>query len=182
MTAFKDASFMPTNNNKEIIPTASFNALTREDIEKLKKEKTSEELIKIMSESNSSWQKKTEYSREKYINQKKRKYEKTFTVVKPTIEIASDIHYTKLNLKMLNLRTDTLAQILSFANIRAGGQVIVVEECHQVLLQAAATRMGGYGRILTGFGRCGHVPYAYICVGCECGCGCANPLNAVNIE
>jgi len=49
----------------------------------------------------------------------------------------------------MNLREDTLAQILTYANIYAGCQVLIFEHTLGIVTAAAAQRMGGYGKILS---------------------------------
>ena len=52
---------------------------------------------------------------------------------------------------MLNMREDTLGQILSYSNVSAGCQVLVLETCMGVVTGALAERMGGYGKVLAVF-------------------------------
>jgi tRNA (adenine-N(1)-)-methyltransferase non-catalytic subunit len=49
----------------------------------------------------------------------------------------------------MNMREDTLGQILSYSNVSAGCQVLVFEQCMGVITGALAQRMGGYGKILS---------------------------------
>ena len=51
----------------------------------------------------------------------------------------------------MNLRDDTLAQLLGYSNVSAGCQVLLVENCSGIVTGALAQRMGGYGRILSVF-------------------------------
>uniref|UniRef100_A0A8D0GHB1 tRNA (adenine(58)-N(1))-methyltransferase non-catalytic subunit TRM6 n=1 Tax=Sphenodon punctatus TaxID=8508 RepID=A0A8D0GHB1_SPHPU len=47
-----------------------------------------------------------------------------------------------------HLRYDTLAQMLTLGNIRAGNKMIVMETCAGLVLGAVMERMGGYGSII----------------------------------
>ena len=60
---------------------------------------------------------------------------------------------------MNNMREDTLAQILSYANVCAGSKVLLFDGVMGIVLGSLAQRMGGYGRILSLY--TGHQP-AYL--------------------
>jgi tRNA (adenine-N(1)-)-methyltransferase non-catalytic subunit len=49
----------------------------------------------------------------------------------------------------MRLRVDTLAQLLSYSNVTAGSQVLVMETCMGLVTGAFAQRMGGYGRVIS---------------------------------
>ena len=43
----------------------------------------------------------------------------------------------------MSLREDTFAQLLSFANVRAGGRYLVVDDCAGLVVGGVLERMGG---------------------------------------
>lgn len=45
--------------------------------------------------------------------------------------------------KIREMRSDTLAQILTFANVRSGSRILCVDECGGVLVHAILERTGG---------------------------------------
>jgi len=49
----------------------------------------------------------------------------------------------------MNMREDTLGQILSYSNVNAGCQALVFENCYGVVTGAVAQRMGGYGKMFS---------------------------------
>lgn len=59
--------------------------------------------------------------------------------------------YMKDPRKLMNMREDTLGQILSYSNINAGCQALIFESCYGVLTGAVAQRMGGYGKVFSVF-------------------------------
>lgn len=64
-------------------------------------------------------------------------------VRKPTIRLLMDIHYRTDPAKMMNLRIDTLAQILTQANVRSGTKCMVFETgCQGMVVAAALERVG----------------------------------------
>ncbi len=50
--------------------------------------------------------------------------------------------------KILNLRIDTVSQILLYANIAAHRNVLLVESCKGLMVAGVAERMGGFGRLI----------------------------------
>ncbi len=46
------------------------------------------------------------------------------------------------------MRMDTISQILTYSNIAANRNVMVLESCKGLLLAAIVERLGGYGKII----------------------------------
>ncbi|KAF7724553.1 tRNA (adenine(58)-N(1))-methyltransferase non-catalytic subunit trm6 [Apophysomyces ossiformis] len=142
-----------TANNQTINDDATVQTLTHEEIEKLKAEglkgnMAAEEIIKKMMESHTEFSKKTEYSKAKYIQRKKKKFMKVFTPVRPTLSSITEYFFNKNPDKIKNLRIDTLSQLLSLANIHANSKILVVDDTQGLIVAAVAERMGGYGTIV----------------------------------
>ncbi|XP_010157421.1 PREDICTED: tRNA (adenine(58)-N(1))-methyltransferase non-catalytic subunit TRM6, partial [Eurypyga helias] len=64
-----------------------------------------------------------------------------------------------------HLRYDTLAQMLTLGNVRAGNKMIVMETCAGLVLGAVMERMGGYGTIIQMYPGAGPVRAATSCFG-----------------
>lgn len=94
---------------------------------------------------------KTSYSKAKYIARKQLKHQVRCRILPTDAANVCRAYFAKDARKILNLREDTLAQILSYANVCAGRQVLVWENCLGIVTGALAKRMGGYGRILSVF-------------------------------
>ncbi|KAG0164647.1 tRNA (adenine(58)-N(1))-methyltransferase non-catalytic subunit trm6 [Apophysomyces sp. BC1034] len=142
-----------TANNQTILDNSAVQTLTHEEIEKLKEEglkgnMDANEIIQKMVESHSEFSKKTEYSKAKYIQRKKKKFLKVFTPVRPTLSSITKYFFTKNPDKIKNLRIDTLSQLLGMANIHAHSKVLVVDDTQGLIVAAVAERMGGFGTIL----------------------------------
>ncbi|KAI8099696.1 adenine(58)-N(1)-methyltransferase non-catalytic subunit TRM6 [Halteromyces radiatus] len=140
-------------NNQNIRDTKAVQALTHEEVEKLKKEGESgilqpEQIIQRIMESHSEFDKKTEYSKFKYIERKKKKFMKLFTPVRPTLYSIANYFFTKNPDKINFLRVDTLSQLLNKANVRANSKLLIVDDTQGLLVAAAAERMAGYGTIV----------------------------------
>jgi tRNA (adenine-N(1)-)-methyltransferase non-catalytic subunit len=103
----------------------------------------------MIIENSASFQGKTEYSQEKYVKKKKEKYLAQYAVIKPSIRNLCAYYVQGHNKKkILNMRMDTIAQILTYANIAAHRNVMVVDSCKGLLLAAVLDRVGGFGNVV----------------------------------
>ncbi|XP_028941721.1 LOW QUALITY PROTEIN: tRNA (adenine(58)-N(1))-methyltransferase non-catalytic subunit TRM6 [Antrostomus carolinensis] len=75
------------------------------------------------------------------------------------------MYYAREPGKINHLRYDTLAQMLTLGNIRAGNKMIVMETCAGLVLGAVMERMGGYGSIIQMYPGAGPVRAATSCFG-----------------
>ncbi|KAG2225938.1 hypothetical protein INT45_006634 [Circinella minor] len=140
-------------NNQNILDTAGVQKLTHEEVEKLKQEGLKgnmkhDDIINKIIESHSEFDKKTEYSKAKYIQRKRKKFMKVFTPVRPTLYSLAQFFFNKNPDKIRNMRVDTLSQIISLANIHANSKMLVVDDTQGLIVSAMAERMGGYGKIV----------------------------------
>ena len=65
------------------------------------------------------------FSQEKFIRKKSKKYYPYIMVRRPSIRILAHIYYTNDPMKVMNMRIDTVAQMLNMANVRAGAKYMV---------------------------------------------------------
>lgn len=143
-----------TSDNRNLLDLDSNQKLSREEIEKMKKdmqnsEITGTEVINKIIENSSSFSNKTEYSQEKYVKKKKAKYLAQYAVLKPTIRNLCNFYVQGHNKKkILNMRMDTIAQMLTYANLAAFRNVMVLENCKGLILAAVVERIGGHGKIV----------------------------------
>ncbi|XP_074658928.1 tRNA (adenine(58)-N(1))-methyltransferase non-catalytic subunit TRM6-like [Tubulanus polymorphus] len=122
--------------------------LSKEDIEAMRAEGLhGEAIIGKLIQNSETFDKKTEFSKEKYIKKKKKKFTKIITILKPTLRLLCEMHFNKNKTKICGMRIDSLGQILSHANVRAGSNVIVVESCGGLVLGAVLERLGGLGKV-----------------------------------
>ncbi|GAB5588059.1 tRNA (adenine(58)-N(1))-methyltransferase non-catalytic subunit trm6 [Umbelopsis nana] len=139
-------------NNREIFDTRDAQKLTFEEIERMKKEisedTANEGLIQKMIESHSTFDKKTEWSKAKYVQRKKKKFSKEFTPMRPTLYSVTEYFFERNPEKIGFMRVDSLSQVLNLANVHAEGRYLVVDDTQGLVLSAVAERMGGYGKIL----------------------------------
>ncbi|KAM3602381.1 uncharacterized protein V6R79_003025 [Siganus canaliculatus] len=136
-------------DNRNIVDDGKSQKLTRDDIELLKEQGLKgQEIIQQLIDNSSTFKDKTEYAQDKYIKKKKKKYENTVTIVKPSCRILAMMYHGREPGKICHLRYDTLAQMLTLANIHAGSKVLVFETCAGLVLGAVMERMGGYGSVI----------------------------------
>jgi len=138
-------------DNRDLVDNSTAQKLSQEDIEKMKREGASgEEVVKALVENSATFATKTAYSKEKYINKKKKKHIKTVKLIYPSANNVSKALYDKNPSDICYLRSDALAHILLLSNVHAHSSVVVVEECHGLVVGAVAERMGENGRIFHG--------------------------------
>jgi tRNA (adenine58-N1)-methyltransferase non-catalytic subunit len=148
-----DTTFPPieqSNDNRHLIDTNKSQAMDQDDILKLRLSGTDGvTIVDKLIENSSSFSKKTEFSKAKYILKKQMKYQPRCRMVRCTAYTICEAMYLKDPRKLMNLREDTLGQILSYSNISAGCQALVFEACMGIVTGAVAERMGGYGRVMS---------------------------------
>ncbi|KAI7903554.1 Gcd10p family-domain-containing protein [Cokeromyces recurvatus] len=150
----KNTSIEETDaNNQTIIDDTSVQKLSHEEVLKLKEmglrgELDTEEIIKKMVDSHAEFSKKTEYSKAKYIERKKKKFMKVFTPVRPTLNTISNYFFSKNPEKIKHIRIDTLSILLSMANVHANAKLLVVDDTQGLIVASCLERMGGFGQLV----------------------------------
>jgi tRNA (adenine-N(1)-)-methyltransferase non-catalytic subunit len=137
------------NDNRDLVDNNMSQTLDMDAIQKLRKEKHGSEVVDALIENSTTFHQKTEFSKAKYIARKQKKYQPRCRMIRITPLSLSEALFMKEPRKMLNMREDTLGQILSYSNISAGCQVLVMETCMGVVTGALAHRMGGYGKVIS---------------------------------
>nr|XP_043905274.1 tRNA (adenine(58)-N(1))-methyltransferase non-catalytic subunit TRM6 isoform X1 [Solea senegalensis] len=137
-------------DNRNIVDDGKSQKLTRDDIETLKEQGLKgQEIIQQLIDNSSTFRDKTEYAQDKYIKKKKKKYENTVTILKPSCRILAMMYHGREPGKICHLRYDTLAQMLTLGNVHAGSKVLVFETCAGLVLGSVMERMGGKFVLLT---------------------------------
>ena len=81
-------------------------------------------IIEQIIEKSSSFTQKTKFSQEKFLKKKTKKYCQYIKIRKPSIRLLLQIrNRDSFKLKAMNLRVDSLAQIINNCNVMAGGKV-----------------------------------------------------------
>ncbi|KAH6565413.1 hypothetical protein BASA60_009912 [Batrachochytrium salamandrivorans] len=130
-------------SNVLIIDDPASQKLSQNDIEAFKQQS----LQGIVDHSVPRSIKKTEFSKAKYIKRKQRKFSKIFTAIKPTARMFCDFYLERKPDKTREMRSDTLSQMMTLANVRAGSNFLVVDDMAGLLVGAMLERMQGHGSI-----------------------------------
>lgn len=76
------------------------------------------------------------------------RYTQAITPLSPTVNNMIDYHRTRDAQNILNIRRDTMSQLLNLASIRPGGRYLLVDDTSGLVLAALLERMGGEGRVM----------------------------------
>ncbi|XP_072167915.1 tRNA (adenine(58)-N(1))-methyltransferase non-catalytic subunit TRM6-like [Diadema setosum] len=136
-------------DNRAIVDDMTSQKLGKEDITNLKEQgKTGQEIIDHLVENSSSFNERTVFSKAKYLKKKQDKHIMRFVVLRPSTRLLCQLYFNKAPSKHIQLRIDTLAQILSATNVQSGSKVMMAEHCQGLLVGAVVERLAGLGSIV----------------------------------
>lgn len=125
-------------DNRSIMDDGTSQKLSKEEILRLQETgKTGKEIIGSLIENSKSFATKTEYSQQKYIKKKERKYFRFLTVCRPTVVSLHEVYFRLSHEKIGGLRMDALAQILSYSDVQSDGLHMLYDSGSQGLPAAA---------------------------------------------
>ncbi|KAL4239032.1 tRNA (adenine(58)-N(1))-methyltransferase non-catalytic subunit TRM6 [Mactra antiquata] len=149
-TSTDDKGIDTEKDNRHLLDQDSNQKLKQEEIEQMKKDGISgAHLIDQLIENSATFQSKTEFSQAKWVKKKKKKHLNQFTVLRPSTRLLCEMHWSKGPSRICNLRIDSLSQMLTMGNIRAGSTVMVVESCLGLVTGAVLERLGGFGKVIS---------------------------------
>ncbi|KAH9824250.1 Gcd10p family-domain-containing protein [Melampsora americana] len=135
--------------NENIKESDGAQRMTGEEIEELKRLGLSgREIIQRQISQHTAFELKSEFSKEKYIKRKEKKFLKRFMCIEPTINNITQYLFESNVMAIRGLRPDTLSQMLNLANVRPGWKGIVIDDIGGLLVGAVIERLGGSGSIL----------------------------------
>ncbi len=137
------------NDNRNLVDDNTSQAMTYDELIKMRSDPSlsGAEIVETIIKNSASFQAKTSFSKAKYIKKKQMKYQPRCRLVRCTSSTICQAMYLKDARKVMNLREDSLAQILSFANLSAGCKVLLFDACLGIVTGAIAQRIAGYGMI-----------------------------------
>lgn len=128
-------------NNEFIVDDQLSNqSLSHDEIRALRDSGDREALIEKLKQNNKSFELKTEYSKEKYTARKMAKFAPRFTVVPPTIFDVIDYLLDKDCDRILHVNRESMAYMLSAADVRPGCHYLVVDDVSGLLVSAVLER------------------------------------------
>lgn len=126
------------DDNRNIKDDGDSQALKSEDIEQLRDEcKESTKIIEKIVENSKTFHSKTEYSQEKYLKKKEKKYFEFVQIRQPTIRLITEMYYRQDAEKVMGIRVDTLSQMISYSGVSAFGNYLLYDSGSNGLLPAA---------------------------------------------
>jgi tRNA (adenine-N(1)-)-methyltransferase non-catalytic subunit len=152
----QDASLSILNthqlDNRNLVDTNSSQRLSSQELEQMKADTqlTGRDIVHAIIQNSATFSDKTPFSKAKYIQKKLQKYQPQCRMVPCSPVTICQALYVKDARKISNVRGDTLAQMVSYANISAGSKVMIFDTpgtCG-LITGAVAKKLGGYGIIL----------------------------------
>ncbi|KAJ3020232.1 tRNA (adenine(58)-N(1))-methyltransferase non-catalytic subunit trm6 [Thoreauomyces humboldtii] len=138
-------------NNRFLNDKKESQKLTQEEIEAMKTGRGgaegSESMLKALTANSDTYDSKTEFAKMKYLKRKQKKYAKSFIPHRPTARGLCNHFIKEAPRKICEIRHDTLSQMLTAADVRAGGRYIVIDEAAGLLTAAMMERMLGIGTL-----------------------------------
>ena len=126
------------NDNRNILDDGRSQKLSAADIATLKSDSNkASDIVETLISNSNTFHNKTEFSQDKYLRKKEKKYFEYFQVVKPNLRIISEIMYKLEPNKIQNLRIDTLSQIITTVNIHCEGNHLLYDSGSNGLVAAA---------------------------------------------
>lgn len=132
-------------DNRDITDDGQSQNLTNEDISKLKSEElNSNTIVEKLINNSKTFASKTEYSQEKYMKKKEKKYFEYVQIRRPTIRLLATMFYRQDPTKTLGIHIDDLSQILTYANLQSEGTHLLYDSGTSGLMPAALMNAIGH--------------------------------------
>ncbi|KAG6447618.1 tRNA (adenine(58)-N(1))-methyltransferase non-catalytic subunit TRM6 [Manduca sexta] len=134
------------NDNRNIVDDGRSQKLSAADIEVLKNDANrASDIVETLITNSKSFHNKTEFSQEKYLKKKEKKYFEYLQILKPNLRTIAEIMYRLEPNKIQCLRIDTLSQIVTAINIHCNGNHLLYDSGSNGLLAAALLSSIGQG-------------------------------------
>lgn len=131
-------------DNRNITDDGRSQKLTTEEIAALRDTSmSSTDIVSTLISNSNTFHSKTEFSQDKYLKKKEKKYFEFVQIRKPSIRLIADIMYRQDPAKILGIRSDTLSQILSYCNVSGFGNHLLYDSGSSGLM--AATLLNSVG-------------------------------------
>ncbi|XP_023772071.1 uncharacterized protein LOC111920741 [Lactuca sativa] len=137
-----------SRDNRALIDNNTAQTLTGEDIEGMRRQGASgNAIVEALIANSATFENKTSFSQEKYRLKKQKKYAPKVLLRRPFARSICDTYFKKYPARIGFLRVDTLSLLLSFANVSAHSDVLVVDMIGGLITGAVAERLGGTGYV-----------------------------------
>ena len=71
------------------------------------------------------------------------RFSKSFSTIEPTVHNMCEYWFNKDRMRIRDIRTDTLAQMMNLGGVRPGGRYLAVDEASGLVVTALLERVGG---------------------------------------
>ena len=138
-------------DNRHLIDSNNAQSITQAQLMKMKHsgQYSGSTIVQCLIENSSTFTEKTDFSKVKYWTRKTKKHQPRCRLTRCTASTICTAMYLKNPRLVLNLREDSLGQMMSYANVYAGAQILLMESCCGIITGAVAQRMGGYGKLFS---------------------------------
>lgn len=111
-------------DNRDLVDSNDSQRLTYEEIEAMKAQgSTGKEIIEALKQNSDTWDSKTAFAKQKWLQKKEKRHAPRVRLVKCTAATLGQHYFAHKPDRIMGLRPDSLAQLLAYANVFAGGQV-----------------------------------------------------------
>lgn len=144
---------MVTKDNRNLMDNNSSQLLSYEEIKSMKEAMNegntqAKDIIDSVIYSSTTFKDKNEYSQDKYIIKKQKKYQNSVQIFHPTPYLLSKHFFERSMDPSYCLRTDTLSHILSLSGVRSKSKVLLMEDTRGILAGSILDRLDGHGLLL----------------------------------
>ncbi|XP_053601094.1 tRNA (adenine(58)-N(1))-methyltransferase non-catalytic subunit TRM6 [Plodia interpunctella] len=126
------------NDNRNILDDGRSQKLSAAEIEELKCDAVkASDIVETLITNSNTFHNKTEFSQEKYLKKKEKKYFEYLQVVRPNLRLITEVMYRLDPGKIQGIRIDTLSQIMTLSNIQSEGVHLLYDSGSNGLVAAA---------------------------------------------
>lgn len=125
-------------DNRNIFDDGRSQKLTPAEINDLRSDSSrASDIVESLITNSKTFHNKTEFSQEKYLRKKEKKYFEYIQILRPNLRMITEILYKLDPIKIQGIRIDTLSQIITLCNISSEGNHLLYDSGSNGLLAAA---------------------------------------------
>lgn len=136
-------------DNRNLFDDGSSQRLSSDSIMELREQGISpKEIMNQLLEHSTTFQNKTEYSQEKYLKKKEKKYFEYITIERPSLRAICELFYKRDLPKTVGLRIDVISQIITGINLQPDGSYLLFENGFHGVVTAACLNYLHGGKLI----------------------------------
>ena len=134
------------NDNRDINDESHNQNMWYEEIEYRKSQGvTGQELVNQIVENSTTFAKRTQFSKEKYLRKLKKRHINLVELRYPSLFNVWEYAYELQERRMVNIRYDTLSYILNYSNVTCTSKALVLDNTKGLVTAGLVERMNGEG-------------------------------------